>query len=284
MSQIPSPPRPRVVLAEDDTLLLEAFSRLLAPNFEVVGTASDGDEAVSVALRVKPDLVLLDARMPRSSGFEAARRLRTELPGVPIVFLTGIRDPQLAAEAFSAGATAYILKDSTPKAFEAALWSALRGETTLAPGIAGGDSGAAAAAAARRGRARAALGARARRVEAPGRGSVDEAGRGRARDHGAHRGVPQVPHHGDAVAALERRARGFRGPQRPELTPGLAPPAPRSEAPTATSYDTPRRWTLYRRELRFVTRSGTSDPPLPSAVTSRDETSENRAGTGKEAG
>ena len=95
MSQIPSPPRPRVVLAEDDTLLLEAFTRLLAPNFEVVGTASDGDEAVSVALRVKPDLVLLDARMPRSSGFEAARRLRTELPGVPIVFLTGIRDPQL---------------------------------------------------------------------------------------------------------------------------------------------------------------------------------------------
>ena len=63
---------------------------------------------VSVALRVKPDLVLLDARMPRSSGFEAARRLRTELPGVPVVFLTGIRDPQLAAEAFSAGATALI--------------------------------------------------------------------------------------------------------------------------------------------------------------------------------
>ncbi len=71
MSQTLSPqPTPRVVVAEDDTLLLEAFSRLLAPNFEVVG---DGDEAVSVALRVKPDLVLLDARMPRSSGFEAAR-------------------------------------------------------------------------------------------------------------------------------------------------------------------------------------------------------------------
>ena len=140
MSQTLSPrARPRIVVAEDDTLLLEAFSRLLAPNFEVVGTASDGDEAVAVALRVKPDLVLLDARMPRSSGFEAARRLRKHLPGVPVVFLTGIRDPQLAAEAFSAGATAYILKDSTPSAFEAALWSALRGETTLAPGIAGGD-------------------------------------------------------------------------------------------------------------------------------------------------
>jgi DNA-binding NarL/FixJ family response regulator len=119
--------------------LLEAWSRLLAPAFEVVGTASDGDEAVSVALSVRPDLVLLDARMPRASGFDAARRLRRELPRVPIVFLTGIRDPQLAAEAFAAGATAYILKDSTPDAFEAALWSALRGETTLSSQIAGGD-------------------------------------------------------------------------------------------------------------------------------------------------
>jgi DNA-binding NarL/FixJ family response regulator len=105
----------------------------------VVGTASDGDEAVSVALRVRPDMVLLDARMPRASGFDAARRLRSELPGVPIVFLTGNEDPQLAAEAFAAGATAYILKTSTTKAFEAALWSALRGETTLSPQIAGGD-------------------------------------------------------------------------------------------------------------------------------------------------
>src|SRR6185295_13365894 len=93
VSQTLHPPlRPRIVIAEDDTLLLEAFSRLLTPSFEVVGTASDGAEAVAVALREKPDLVLLDARMPRSSGFEAARRLRNELPGVPIVFLTGIRD------------------------------------------------------------------------------------------------------------------------------------------------------------------------------------------------
>jgi DNA-binding NarL/FixJ family response regulator len=140
VSQIPSPAaRPRIVIAEDDTLLVEAWGRLLAPSFEVVGTASDGDEAVRVALRVRPDLVLLDARMPRTSGFDAARRLRVELPGVPIVFLTGMEDPQLAAEAFNVGATAYILKDSTPGDFEAALWSALRGEVTLSPRIAGGD-------------------------------------------------------------------------------------------------------------------------------------------------
>ncbi len=135
----PSPSRPRIVLAEDDTLLLEALTRLLEPAFEVVGTASDGDEAVRVALRVRPDLVLLDARMPGTSGFDAARRLRAELPGTPVVFLTANPDPQLASEAFRIGATAYILKDSTPKAFEAALWSALRGETTLSPQIAGGD-------------------------------------------------------------------------------------------------------------------------------------------------
>jgi DNA-binding NarL/FixJ family response regulator len=134
VSPIPSPAsRPR------DTLLAEALSRLLEPAFEVVGTASDGDEAVRVALGTRPDLVLLDARMPRASGFEAARRLRAELPGTRIVFLTAHQDPQLAAEAFRAGAIAYILKDSTPEQFDAALRSALRGETTLSPRIAGGD-------------------------------------------------------------------------------------------------------------------------------------------------
>ena len=127
------------MIAEDDTLLLECWTRLLAGHFEVVGTAANGDEAVAVSLRTRPDLVLLDARMPRVSGIDAARRLRGRLPRVPIVFLTGMEDPKLAAEAFSAGATAYILKDSTPEAFEAALWSALRGETTLSPRIAGGD-------------------------------------------------------------------------------------------------------------------------------------------------
>jgi len=139
----PTPPRvlrrPRIVLAEDDTLLAEALSRLLEPGFEVVATAADGDEAVRVALERRPDLVLLDARMPRTSGFEAARRLRAELPSARLVFLTANPDPQLAAEAFRCGAAAYILKDSTPEAFEAALHAALRGEVTLSPRIAGGD-------------------------------------------------------------------------------------------------------------------------------------------------
>jgi len=136
---LPSSSRPRVVLAEDDTLLVEALSRLLEPAFEVVGTAVDGDDAVEVALRTRPDLVLLDGRMPRSSGFEAARRLRAELPSTRVVFLTGNSDPQLAAEAFQLGAAAYILKDSTPQEFEAALRAALRGEVTLSRRIAGGD-------------------------------------------------------------------------------------------------------------------------------------------------
>lgn len=140
MPPLPSPPRrPRLVLAEDDTLLLEALSRLLEPAFDVVGSASDGDQAVEVTLRLRPDLVLLDARMPRASGFVAARRLREELPTTPLVFLTANGDPQLAAEAFRLGASAYILKDSTPSEFEAALFAALRGETTLSPRIAGGD-------------------------------------------------------------------------------------------------------------------------------------------------
>ncbi len=139
MLPLPSSSRPRVVLAEDDTLLAEALCRLLEPAFEVVGTAADGDDAVVVALRTRPDIVLLDARMPRTSGFEAARRLRAELPATRVVFLTGNSDPQLAAEAFHIGASAYILKDSTPQEFEAALRAALRGEVTLSRRIAGGD-------------------------------------------------------------------------------------------------------------------------------------------------
>ena len=94
-----------------------------------------------MALRVRPDLVLLDARMPRSSGFDAARRLRAELPAARIAFLTANSDPQLATEAFRIGASAYLLKDSTPEEFEAALVAALRGEVTLSPRIAGGDPG-----------------------------------------------------------------------------------------------------------------------------------------------
>jgi DNA-binding NarL/FixJ family response regulator len=131
--------RPRLVLAEDDTLLAEALTRLLEPSFEVVATAANGDQAVREALRQRPDLVLLDAKMPRSSGFEAAKRLREELPATPVVFLTGNEDPQLAAEAFRLGAAAYLLKDATPEEFETALHAALQGRPTLSRRIAGGD-------------------------------------------------------------------------------------------------------------------------------------------------
>ena len=97
--------RATILLADDHVLLLEAFRRMLEPAFEVVGAVADGAALVEQALRLEPDLVVADVSMPRMNGLEAARRLRGELPGTRVVFLTVNEDPQMAAEAFALGAS-----------------------------------------------------------------------------------------------------------------------------------------------------------------------------------
>ena len=91
--------RPTVLLAESQALVLEAFCRLLEPEFEVLGRACDGIRLVEEALRLEPALVLTDVVLPRLSGLSAARRLRKELPGTRVVFLASQEDPQVVAEA-----------------------------------------------------------------------------------------------------------------------------------------------------------------------------------------
>lgn len=131
--------RPRVLLADDHVLLLEAFRRLLEPEFEVVDSVSDGAQLVEAALRLAPDVVVTDVSMPRMGGIEAARRLRGILPSARIVFLTVNEDAQLAAEAFRLGASGWVLKSSTATELVQAVRAALRRRRYLTPLIAGGD-------------------------------------------------------------------------------------------------------------------------------------------------
>lgn len=110
----------RVLLADDHQLLLDAFARLLEPEYEVVGRALDGRELVAQALRLKPDLVIADLAMPRLNGLDALERLKTFLPGSAVIILTASEDPDLARRAFAAGAMGYLLKsEAATRLFEA---------------------------------------------------------------------------------------------------------------------------------------------------------------------
>jgi DNA-binding NarL/FixJ family response regulator len=120
--------RPRLLLADDHDLLLEAFRRLLEPDFNIVGAVTDGETLVETALSLRPDAVLCDISMPRLSGLEAVRRLIGRLPGSRFIMLTMHSDPALAAEALHSGASAYVLKSSPSWELILAIRTALSGD------------------------------------------------------------------------------------------------------------------------------------------------------------
>ncbi len=126
--------RARILLADDHRLLLEAFKKLLEPQFEVVGTARDGRVLLGAAQELKPDVIVLDIAMPQLSGLTAARRLKRMMPEVKLIFLTVNEDPDLASEAIRAGASGYVLKNSAASELFQAIEAALEGKmyvTTL---------------------------------------------------------------------------------------------------------------------------------------------------------
>ena len=125
--------RPRVLLADDHTMLLDAFQRLLEPACEIVGTASDGRALIELAAKTNPEIVILDIAMPRLNGIEAAAQLRRKLPGVKIIFLTVNQDPDVAAEAIRRGASAFLLKSSASAELLSAITLALSGKTYITP-------------------------------------------------------------------------------------------------------------------------------------------------------
>jgi len=130
--------RPRVILADDHALLLGAFEKLLAPECDIVGQVSDGRALVDAASRLRPDVVVLDIGMPILNGLEAGRQIKQTLRDVRLVFLTMNEDPDLAAEAFRAGASGYLLKRSAASELMTAIREVMRARSYITPLVAQG--------------------------------------------------------------------------------------------------------------------------------------------------
>jgi DNA-binding NarL/FixJ family response regulator len=128
--------RARLLLADDHALVAAGLRKLLEPEFDVVGTVTDGRALVEAAERLKPDVVLLDISLPLLNGIDAARAISKTLPGLKIVFVTILSDPDYVAEAFRAGGSGYVLKRSTASELIAAINEVLAGRVYLTPLVA----------------------------------------------------------------------------------------------------------------------------------------------------
>ena len=133
----PDPPV-RVLIADDQALFREALATLLEvqPEIEVVGEAGDGEQAVRLCAELRPDVVLMDLRMPVLDGIAATNRLRVEQPGVRVLALTTFDDDADVFAALRAGALGYLLKDVSSARLVEALVAARRGESVLHPSVA----------------------------------------------------------------------------------------------------------------------------------------------------
>jgi DNA-binding NarL/FixJ family response regulator len=125
--------RPRILMADDHLMLLEAFKALLDPDFDIVGTVTDGRTLLVEFSRLNPDVVLLDVAMPLLNGLDAGRQLKTLRRSVKLIYLTMNPDPDLAGEALRLGASGYVLKSSAAYELKQAIQEALRGRSYITP-------------------------------------------------------------------------------------------------------------------------------------------------------
>ena len=123
--------RPRVLMADDHSLILAGLRKLVENECEVMGTVEDGRSLVEAAQRLRPDLILLDISMPLLNGLEAARQLRILAPESKLIFLTMHASSTYATEAFQAGASGYLLKRSAASELSLAIRSVLTDNTIL---------------------------------------------------------------------------------------------------------------------------------------------------------
>lgn len=128
--------KPRVLLADDHTFVLEGFKKLLEEHCELVGAVEDGRALFESAVALQPDLVILDISMPRLNGIEAAKKLQKQLPGVKLIFVTMHADTAYVNEAFRAGASGYLLKQSAATELLQAVESVMNNNFYVTPLIA----------------------------------------------------------------------------------------------------------------------------------------------------
>ena len=127
----------RVLVADDQRVVREALSTLLGllDGVEVAGTAADGDEAVALAIQLRPDVVLMDLRMPHCDGVEAIRRLRDHDAGIKVLMLTTYSDDRSVIDALRAGARGYLTKDSGAEQIREALQRVMNGQAAIDPAV-----------------------------------------------------------------------------------------------------------------------------------------------------
>ncbi|HZC81147.1 MAG TPA: response regulator transcription factor [Nitrospiraceae bacterium] len=130
--------RPRILLGDDHTLVLDGFRKLLEDQCEIVGVAEDGRTLLRMAQELEPDIVTLDISMPQHNGVDAARKLKKVLPRTHLIFVTMHDDPAYVNEAFKAGASGYLLKRSAGSELRQAIQSVMDGQCYVTPLVAKG--------------------------------------------------------------------------------------------------------------------------------------------------
>lgn len=125
--------RTRILLADDHNMVIEAMKNLLEPEFEVIGTVSDGRALVAKAIELNPDVIVMDISMPLLNGLEAGRQLKAALPKVKFIYLTMNQDQDIIAEAFKIGAIGFLVKHCAYSELRNAIRQSLLGRSYVTP-------------------------------------------------------------------------------------------------------------------------------------------------------
>jgi len=128
-------PRPRVILADDHTIVLEAFKKMLEASCEIVAAVTNGQALLEAAQRLKPDVIVADIAMPRLNGLDACEQLKAKIPNAGLILITANEDPDMAAEAIRRGASGYLLKKSASSELFEAIQRVSNGHQFITPRV-----------------------------------------------------------------------------------------------------------------------------------------------------